>query len=112
MRKYPEWNKVGLFRKLRHEGWLVQHYAGGKPYLKGNIIVRSSVLEPIYSYGHNFKKFGKEFSLFMWSTESDIAKVTKHFESVAKNIKREDFNVLDQLSDRFIYLDADYKGDK
>lgn len=109
MRKYPEWNKVGLFRKLRHEGWLVQHYAGGKPYQRGSVIVRSSVIEPIYSYGHNFTKFGKEFSLFIWTTESDVAKIGNHFESVVKNLKEEDLNI--ESSDRFSYLSDDYKGD-
>jgi hypothetical protein len=109
-RKYPEHNRVGLFRKLRHEGWLVQHYAGGKPYMKGNIIVRSSVLEPVYSYGNNYSKFGKEFSLFMWTNESDIAKVGKHFDAVVKGLKRDDFNM--DVADRFVYLNNNYKGDK
>jgi hypothetical protein len=110
MRKYPEKNKVGLFRKLRADDWLVQHYSGGKAYQEGHLVVRSTIVSPIYSYGHNYKKFGKEFSLFIWTDESDIAKISKHFDAVVKNLKRDDFNM--DVSDRFIYLDADYKGDK
>jgi hypothetical protein len=110
MIKYPEKNRVGLFRKLRSDEWLVNHYSGGKPYKDGHLIVRSSVVNPIYSYGRNYKKFGKEFSLFIWTTESDIAKINTHFESVIRNIKQEDINI--KTSDRFVYLDDDYKGEK
>lgn len=110
MKKYPEKNKVGLFRKLRAKDWLINHYAGGKPYLDGKTISYSTVEKPIYSYGHNYEKFGNEFSLFLWTDENDIAKITKHFEYVVNQLKEEDFKM--DVEDRYIYLDFPYGGDK
>lgn len=110
MRKYPEKNKVGLFRKLRTDDWLINHYSGGKPYLDGNIIVQSTVVKPIYSYGHNYNKFNNDFSLFMWTTESDIAKVQAFFESVVEDMKPGDLEI--GVSDRFAYLNKIYGENK
>jgi hypothetical protein len=110
MREYAQHNRVGIFRKLRHEGFLVQHYSGAYPYKKGNIILKSSVLEPIYSYGNNYKKHGIEFSLFIWTTESDIAKVEKTFDKAVKDITRDDLKKIDNK--RFVYLDVYHEGDK
>lgn len=109
MRKYPELNKVGLFRKLRSEGFLVQHYAGGKPYLKGSIIHRSSLLNPIYSFGNNYAKHDIDFSLFIWTDENDIAKITKFFDEVVKGLTKEQVKNIGG-DERYTYLDMQYKG--
>lgn len=111
MRKYPEKNKVGIFRKLRADDWLVNHYSAGKSFLDGSVITPATIIKPIYSYGHNYNKFGKEFSLFIWTNESDIAKITEHFETTVANLEEKDINIVDE-SERFAYLDADYKGEK
>lgn len=70
--------------------------------------MRSSVSEPIYSYGKNFKKHGKEFSLFMWTTEKDQAKVEAHFDKVVKELKREQImEVLNNIKS-FSYVEPRY----
>lgn len=111
MRNYAQHNRVGIFRKLRHEGFLVKHYAGGYPYQNGKLIIKSSVINPIYSYGNNYKKYGTEFALFIWSTESDIAKISKLFDDVVKGLTKADIKHFNDTKDRYVYLDTYYEGD-
>lgn len=106
MIKYPECDKVGLFRKLRSPSWLVNHYGNGKPYMKGNIILYATTIQPIYSYGNNYKKFGIEFSLFVWTNESDIAKVSSRFDRIVKSLTRDEINKINDpnKTERFVYV--------
>lgn len=89
MARYVEAETPAIYRKLRSEGVLMRSYTGGYPYSRGGLLFRSSITEPIYSYGKNFKKFGKEFSLFIWTLEKDQTKIEKHFDKVVRRLKRE-----------------------
>ena len=109
MKKYAEANKPAIYRKLRSQGTLVRKYIGGYPYSRGGLLMRSSVTEPIYSYGKNFKKFGKEFSLFIWTNEADQAKVEKHFDKVVKQLDRTQIiEVLNNIKS-FSYVEPAYQ---
>lgn len=89
MRAYAEHNKVGVYRKLRASDVLIKDYGKrGLPYLKGGILVRSTVQHPIISYGKNYKRFGKDFSLFVWTTEQDKELVIGRLDVIAKALNR------------------------
>lgn len=108
MSKFVEANQPAIFRKLRAKDILVRSYTGGYPYSQGGLLMRSSISEPITSYGKNFKKFGKEFSLFMWTTDSDQAKVEAHFDKVLKELKRDQImEVLNGIKS-YSYLEPKY----
>lgn len=109
MRNYAELNKPAIFRKLRHESLLTRSYTGGYPYSKNGLLFRSSATEPIYSYGKNFKKFSKDFSLFMWTNEKDSKKVEKHFDNVVKGLKREQIVEVINNIKSFSYVEPTYK---
>lgn len=89
MRQYAEADKPAIYRKMRINTLQVKKYTGGIPYTQNGLFMRSSVASPIYSYAKNFTKFKKDFSLFIWTTESDQEKVEKHFDTVVKSLKRE-----------------------
>lgn len=109
MNKYPVANVAGVFRKLLSDDWLVQSYGGGMPYVQRGIVLRSSPRDPIYSYGHNYRKFKKDFSLFMWTTEKDKDKVSSYFDSVVKDLTKEQITKVLDKSERFSYVDKEYK---
>lgn len=108
MNKYPQANKVGVFRKLLSEDWLVQSYSGGMRYAKNNTVLQSSVEEPFYSYGHNYSKFDKDFSLFMWTTEKDKEKVSDFFDSIVEDLTEEQIKRVIEKKDRFLYVEREY----
>ena len=105
-----EANTPAIFRALRTDDIQVNAYTGGYPYKLDGQLVQSSVKEPIYSYAKNYRKFKKDFSLFIWTPESDIKKITKHFEEVLKGVKREDIASI--IVSDWQYLQPKYKGDK
>jgi len=108
MNKYPQADTAGIFRKLLTEDWLVESYAGGMPYMKKGVLLRSSPSEPIYSYGHNYTKFGHDFSLFVWTTESDKDKISKYFDDVVQGLTKEQIEKIN--TERFSYVDRKYNG--
>lgn len=89
MRNYAENNRIAVYRKMRIDGLQVKKFTGGHPYLNNGLLMRTSETEPIYSYAKNYKKFTKEFSLFVWSTSSDQKAVEKQLDKVIKSLKRE-----------------------
>jgi hypothetical protein len=104
MKQYAEHDKVGLCHALRKDEMYVRTFSGGYPYLKNGILVRSSSVAPIYSYGKNYEKNDKKFAMFVWTTNSDSTEVEKTFKSLLKNIGDEKIDqVLDDGS--FIYVD-------
>ena len=105
-----EANNPAIYRALRSGDIQVNEYTGAYPYYLDGQLVQSSQKEPIYSYSKNFKKFKKDFSLFIWTPEADIKKITKHFEEVLKGIKRED--IAATVTGSYKYLEPQYKGDK
>lgn len=109
MNRYPLANVAGIFRKLLADDWLVQSYGGGMPYTKKGLLLRSSPMEPIYSYGHNYNKFDTDFSLFMWTTEKDKEKVSKYFDDVVKSLTKKQITTVTDKTERFLYVDKEYK---
>ena len=82
----------------------VRTFSGGYPYLKNGVLVRSSSLAPIYSYGKNYKKGKEKFTLFVWTTNGDQEGVEKMFKQLAKEVSKEKIT---QVADdgSFTYLD-------
>lgn len=110
MRKYAETDKPAVYKPMRIRDVQRRTYSGGYPYSQNGLLMRSSAANPIHSYAKNFKKFGKEFSLFMWTNESDQKKVEKHFDKVVSTLKREQIiEVLNKIK-AFSYVEP-YYGD-
>lgn len=91
MRQYPEIGKVAVFRFLRaQKDMRIAHYAKGYKHISNGVLLYSSPQKPVYMFAKNFTKFKKDFSLFVYTYESDRAVVEKHFDKVVKQLKRED----------------------
>ena len=108
MNGYPQANIAGVFRKLLAEDWLMQPYGGGMKYMRKGVLMQSSTYEPIYSYGHNYEKFGENFSLFMWTAEKDKEKVSKYFDDVVNSLTKTQIKKVTNKTDRFLYVDKEY----
>lgn len=108
MNNYPKANIAGIFRKLLAEDWLIQSYGGAMKYVENDILRQSTAFEPIYSYGNNYRKFHKDFSLFMWTTDSNKEKVSDYFDDVVRDLTEEQIGKVLNKSDRFHYVDKEY----
>lgn len=108
MKKYVEVNTPAIYRKLRSDGVLKRSYTGGYPYLSNGVLMQSSIARPIYSYGKNFKRFGKEFSLFMWTNERNQDSVEDHFSKVAKSLRRDQIMSVLNNTNGFLYVEPRY----
>ena len=103
MKQYAEHDRIGLCHALRKDEMYVRTFSGGYPYLKNGVLVRSSSVAPIYSYGKNYEKNNKKFAMFVWTTNSNEAEIEKMFKSLAKDVRDEKIDqVLEDGS--FIYL--------
>jgi hypothetical protein len=109
MNNYPKANVAGIFRKLLAEDWLIQSYGGAMKYIENGILKESSAFEPVYSYGHNYSKFDKDFSLFMWTPSSNKQKVSDYFDDIVRGLTEKDINKVLDKSYRFNYVDKEYK---
>lgn len=104
MKQYAEHDRVGICHALRRDDMYVRTFSGGYPYFKNGVLLRSSSLEPIYSYGKNYAKNKQKFALFVWTTDNDEAAVEKRFKALVKDISKEKVaQVADDGS--FTYLD-------
>jgi hypothetical protein len=103
MKQYAEHNRIGICNSLRGNEMYKRVYSGGYPYLNNGLIVRSSSIVPIYSYGKNYKKHDSDFALFVWTTESDAAKIEKLFENTLDSVTKDN---IDKISDKgsFVYI--------
>jgi hypothetical protein len=104
MKQYAEHGKVGVCHALRSDDMYSRMFAGGYPYIKDDVLVRSSVGGPIYSYGKNYEKNDEKFALFMWTTESDSSKVEETFTQALNNVKEEQITTV-LSGGSFSYID-------
>lgn len=104
MNRYAEHDRIGVYRPLRNEEMVVRKYAGGYPYLKGGVIVNSSEVEPIYSYGKNYKNEAGEFSLFVWTTNKNKQEVEERFNQASNRVTADKIEGVSTIGS-FVYLD-------
>lgn len=109
MRNYAELNRPGIYRRLRAKEVLAKRY-NSLPYKWRGVLLRASKDRPIYSYGKNFTKFKKEFSLFIWTQEGDQEKIEAHFDKVVKGLKREQIMEIILHIKGFSYLTPEYEA--
>lgn len=104
MKQYAEHDKVGICHALRRDDMYTRTFSGGYPYFKNGLIVRSSSLEPIYSYGKNYEKDGEKFAMFVWTTNKNERDIEKLFKSLLPKVDSE--KIAQVASDgSFVYLD-------
>ena len=104
MKQYAEHDRIGLCHALRKDEMYVRTFSGGYPYLKNGVLVRSSSVAPIYSYGKNYEKNDKKFAMFVWTTNSSETEIEKMFQSIVNGVNEEKVEqVLEDGS--FVYLD-------
>ena len=104
MNQYAEHDRVGLCHALRNDEIYTRVFSGGYPYLKDGILLRSNSAAPIYSYGKNYKKNGKKFAMFVWTTNSNASEIEELFSTLLKQVTKE--KVAEVISEgSFIYLD-------
>lgn len=98
MREYAQANKPAIFMPISsgvHQGeytgsmWVIKQ-TGGTPYIQNGIMKRCSIIEPLYGYTKNYRKFKKDFSLFIWTNESSHDVVEKHLDLVKSKLNRSD----------------------
>ena len=104
MKQYAEHDKVGICHALRRDDMYTRTFSGGYPYFKNGLLIRSSSLEPIYSYGKNYEKDGEKFAFFVWTTNKNESDIEKLFKSLLKSVSKE--KISEVASDgSFVYLD-------
>jgi len=88
-------------------------YTSNRSYLDGKQIKIADNKTPITAYYQTFTKGKKDFSLFIYSDETDIKKISDFFEKLVKNTKVEDISkaLVSASSDGFTYLHTYYKGE-
>lgn len=96
MKNYAEANKPAIFESIKsgvYKGeyigkmWVIK-LTGGTPYMQNGIRMRCSVASPLYGYTKNYTRFKKDFSLFIWTTQSDQENVEQHLDKTSKGLKR------------------------
>lgn len=104
MKQYAEHGRLGICHSLRADEMYTRVYSGGYPYIKGGVIIQSTSLAPIYSYGKNYKKNGKKFAFFVWTTEKDASQIEKLFKEKLSSVTKEQIAQVDS-NGSFIYID-------
>lgn len=106
-------NRPALWRPIRSQETSVRKYSGAYPYkTKSGVIAQSSIANPVIRYAKNFTKFKLDFSLFIFTDETDLAKIEGFFADLAKKLKKSDITqtlMIASMSD-FTYLDTYYGG--
>ena len=112
--KMVELNRPALWRPIRSDETSIRKYSGAYPYVtQGGVAAQSSLSKPVIRYAKNFTKFKTDFSLFMFSDESDLTKVESYFTAQVKKLKKTDVTetLMVASMSNFKYLDT-YYGDK
>lgn len=88
-------------------------YTSNRSYVDNGVVKIADTATPITSYYQTFTKGRKNFSLFIYSDETDINKISDFFEKLVKNTKIEEVSkaLVSASSDGFTYLDIYYKGE-
>ena len=103
MKQYAENNKIGVCHSLRNEDMYIKSFSGGYPYLDNGAIARSTAEKPIHSYGKNYEKDGKEFALFIWTTNGDAKEVETLLDKASKKVTDKNIESITEKG-AFIYL--------
>lgn len=89
MKQYAEHNKVGICHALRGDDIYVRVFSGGYPYMRSGVIMRSSSVNPVYSYGKNYERNSSKFALFVWTTEQSASVIEDMFEKTLEQVTDE-----------------------
>ena len=78
------------------------------------IFANSSISNPVVRYAKNFTKFKNDFSLFIFSDETDMEKIESFFSSIVGKLKKTDISkaVTTASMSNFTYLENYYEGNK
>jgi len=112
--KHVTLNRPALWKAVPSAEIGSRKYTANRSYLDGNVIKIADTDAPITAYYKTFTKGKNDFSLFVYSDEEDIKKISEFFDKIVKNTKIEDIAkaLVSASSDGFTYLDTYYKGDK
>jgi len=111
--KTIELNRPALWRPIRSDQVSIRKYSAAYPYqIQSGVIARSTVSKPVVRYAKNFRKHRTDFSLFLFTHETDIAKVEKFFIYVVNKLKKEDISETLKTADmsNFKYMNTYYGG--
>lgn len=113
MNKFVELNQPALWRPIRNDGLSVKKCAMGYPYYENGITKYADKKTTVTRYAKNFTKFNLDFSLFMFSNETDEGKIGAYFESISKELKKKQIaeTLVTASMTNFLYLPNKY-GDK
>lgn len=106
-------NRPVLWKPLRNDEMSVRTYAGAYPYeTRAGLRSMSSPNNPVVRYAKNYKKYGTQFSLFVFTDEREIQKIDSFFKSIVKKVTRPEIEgaVMGASMTNFTYLDTFYGG--
>ncbi len=111
--KHVTLNRPALWKAVPSMDIGSRKYTSNRSYIDNGVVKIADKEVPITSYYQTFTKDEKKFSLFIYSDEADVKKISDFFEKIAKDIKIQDVSkaLVSASSDGFTYLDTYYKGD-
>lgn len=113
-KSFVELEKPAIWRPIRNTGISIRKYSGGYPYQKRGIFGASSITNPVIRYANNYNKYKIDYSLVLFTNETDISAVESYFQSLNKKIKKEE--ILKPLSvatmSNMAYIDSYYDEGK
>ena len=112
--KHVTLNLPALWKAVPGDSINTRTYTSNRTYLEGQLVSVASNERPITRYVKTFTKGKKDFSLFMFSDESDLKKISDFFDGIVKKLTIESVSksLISASSDGFTYLDTYYKEKK
>lgn len=104
-----ELERPAIWRPIRNRDISVRKYSS-YPYMKRGVMGMSSPMNPVIRYAKNYTKYKLEFSLCLFTNETDISAVEGYFESLKKKINKEQVQEALKSADmaHLDYLDSYY----
>lgn len=89
----PVLDKIAIWTPIPDKGVFSKTFIGRLEYQdKNGVLGQASVSRPIYSYAKNYAKFKLDFSLFVYTDNSDTEDVVKALDEAAKKIKKKEID--------------------
>lgn len=95
-------NTLAIYVPVQAEGLDIKSFQPGYPYKKGELVLRSTLENPVNRYAKNYEKHGKRFSLCIISTEANAKRMEEWLDKQSELVEADD------ITNNFKLLDVVY----